>query len=158
MPDGQDAQPKGIMGSIFDKTKKVAEAGFERTKQGYDQVKGGSIQKGMLDAMKASALSLANTAAEIDAELRDRNSPYEVAFYRVSGSLTLVGGVTFDIHFTKTSLAKQESDFIVIINPRTDSQIRVPRKALAGRETAKVRDPETGEILTVDVGTRTVIS
>ncbi|MBM3300382.1 MAG: hypothetical protein FJY85_10545, partial [Deltaproteobacteria bacterium] len=94
---------------------------------------------------------LADVTADIDAELKKNNSPYEVAFYRVSGNLTVVGGVTFDIHFTKSSVAKEEAEFLVLINPRTQKQLRIPRKALIGREYAQVRDPDTQEVLRVDV-------
>lgn len=148
---------KDRVGDYYRKGKETVGDVGKKVGDAIDEVKDGYVQTKMLQTMKSSALALADVTAEIDAQLRERSSPYEVGYYRVSGSLTVVGGVTFDIFFTKSTVGKEESEYVVIINPKTDSQLRVPRKALIGRETAQIRDPETGDILTIDVKTRQVL-
>jgi hypothetical protein len=74
-----------------------------------------------LDTCYDAALSLSDVTEQIDQDLKNKNSPYEVAFFRVSGTLGIITGVNYDIHFPKTSSAKVDSEFVVIINPKTDS-------------------------------------
>jgi len=155
----EDKEPeKRWFDKVLDATVETAESATKMAGDAMGEVKDGYIQNTMINTLRSSALTLAEVTAEIDKELKDRDSPYEVAFYRVSGNVGVIAGINFDIHFTKSPTAKEESEFVIIINPKTDSQLRVPRKALIGRERAKIRDPETGEILTIDVKTRRIVS
>ena len=140
-----------ILDAVVSGGKKLAGQVTDQAKHSYESIKQGSIQQSMLDAMKSSAIALARTTAEIDANLRDSDSPYEVAFYRVSGNLTVIGGITFDIHFSKTADSKRRDEFVEVISPTTNKLLKISRSALVGKKFIQVRDPETKEIFTYDI-------
>lgn len=140
-----------ILDAVVSSGKKLAGQVTDQAKHSYESIKQGSIQQSMLDAMKSSAIALAKTTAEIDANLRDSDSPYEVAFYRVSGNLTVIGGITFDIHFSKTADSKRRDEFVDVISPTTNKLLKIPRSALVGKKFIQVRDPETEEVFTYDI-------
>lgn len=109
----------------------------------------------LIKKLKDFTTEAVRLVAEIDEGLSDNNSPYEVGDFRVKGSISVVGGMDLDIHFVKTPSARdisnEKNKMLKITNPRTGKQISVPRISLAGKSIAKVKDPDTGEILTIDV-------
>lgn len=120
--------------------------------------KGSADDQGRLTKMvKNAALEGVRAVESIDAELAKTNSAYEVGYFRVMGSATVVGGVTLDIHFVKTAIAKQRFSNLIVKNPGTGKEIAIPRAATFGKKQVKVRDPDTGEILVIDVAEATVL-
>ncbi len=104
--------------------------------------------------VKDFTLSSVKVAQEIDAELQKENCQYEVNNFRVSASAGMMAGMTLDLHFTKTPGAKkiseQESKYLSIINPGTGKPLKVLRSAVHGKDTVKLKDPDTGEVLVAD--------
>lgn len=100
--------------------------------------------------------------SDIDNHLTASNSSYEINSFRVIANVTVTGGMTLDMTFTKNQVAKaisqESSKHITITNPNTGKSFKVQRLALAGKEKAKVKDPETGEILAIDVKSGSVIT
>lgn len=103
----------------------------------------------------------AEIVEEIDQELAEKNSSYEIADYRVRGSLSVVGGMTLDIHFIKTPTARAISDCkaksLTIIHPNSKKQFNVSKIALVGQDKAKVRCPHSGDILLIETETGKVV-
>jgi len=104
----------------------------------------------ILGKVKNFASSAAEIAKSIDEDLNAKGSAYEIAYFRVMGNVSVVGGLTLDIHFTKTALAKESDIFLVVINPHTGGPIKIPKKSLMGMEKAKVKDMQTGEVFLID--------
>lgn len=136
-------EKKGWFGSVMDGVK---QKGQDLTELAQDTR--GSFD--LISKVKNFASSAAEIAKSIDEDLRAKGSAYEIGYYRVMGNLSVMGGLTLDIHFTKTAFAKEDAMFLVVIDPKTGQALRVPRKAIAGREQAQIRHPETGEVLLID--------
>lgn len=100
--------------------------------------------------------------AELDEHLNSSNSAYEVGDFRVNANLGVVAGMSLDIRFIKTqtarSISQSKSQFLSITNPQTGKEFKVGRVSLAGKAQAKVRDPETKDILLIETKTGNVIS
>lgn len=139
---------KGRFESVVSKTQEHLTVKAEEYRQGLSQ--GRSVSGDLLNKVTSFASSAAEIAKNIDDDLRARGSAYEIGHFRVMGNLSVVGGLTLDIHFTKTAYAKEDGMFLVVINPRTERPLKIPRNAIVGREQAKIRDPETGEVLLID--------
>lgn len=104
--------------------------------------------------VKDFTLASVKVAQDIDAELQKDNYQYEVNNFRVSASAGMMAGMTLDIHFTKTSGAKKISEeaskYLAVVNPNTGKALKVLRTAIIGKETIKMKDPETGEVIIAD--------
>jgi len=111
--------------------------------------------------VKDFTLASVRLAQEIDNELHKENYQYEVNDFRVSANAGVVAGMTLDLHFTKTPGAKrvseQESKFISIQNPGTGNTMKVLRSAVHGKDSIKLKDPDTGETLIADPATGKVL-
>jgi len=116
----------------------------------------------VLAKIKEFTSSSVHTVEEIDKELLEANSQYEINNFRVSATAGVTAGMTLDIHFVKTQtakeVAKEMSKFLVVKNPKTGSTIKIPRTALANKEFAKVKDPSTNEVLTINTKTGQIVS
>jgi hypothetical protein len=99
---------------------------------------------------------------EIDNGLAAAGAAFEVNSFRVVTSIGITGGATLDITFTKTAAAKAASNErrsnLEVVNPSTKQVLRIPRSAVKGKQTVKVRDPVSGEILQIDAVTGKIIT
>lgn len=115
----------------------------------------------VFDKVKGFTASAVKTVEEIDSHLLNTRSQYEINNFRVSSTAGVTAGLTLDIHFTKNSVSKElaaaQSKFLTVVNPKSGAQIKVPVTALAGKETAKIKDPNTGEILEINTKTGEII-
>lgn len=111
--------------------------------------------------VKDFTLASVRLAQEVDSELHKNNYQYEVNDFRVSANAGVVAGMTLDLHFTKTPGAKkvseQESKFISITNPGTGKSMKVLRSAVHGKDSIKLKDPDTGETLVADTITGKIL-
>jgi hypothetical protein len=123
-----------------------------------------------IDKVKEFAVNATTIVSEIDTYLLDKNLPYEVGSFRVSANMGVMAGMILDIQFSKTLNAKKNSFDsrtaneknlpsinVDITNPNTGKSYKIPRASLANKEQAKIKDPETGQILVIDVKTEKVI-
>jgi DNA helicase TIP49 (TBP-interacting protein) len=98
---------------------------------------------------------------ELDKELVESQSQYEIMDFKVKGNASVVGGVSLDIHFVKTPAARALSDIkarmLVVIHPDTKQKINIPKTALVGQKKARVKDPNTGDILLIESETGKVL-
>ncbi|NVK31745.1 MAG: hypothetical protein HWE20_12120 [Gammaproteobacteria bacterium] len=115
----------------------------------------------VFDKVKSFTSASVKTVEEIDAHLLATRSPYEINNFRVSSTAGVTAGMTLDIHFIKTAGAREvasaQSKYLVVVNPSNGNKIKVPVTALTGRDTAKVKDPDTGEVLEFSTKTGAVI-
>ena len=118
-----------------------------------DSVEGFSLSK----SVKDFAVKSVHVVSEIDAELTKDKSIYEVASFRVMANAGVVAGMTLDISFSKTTVAKQISNekrsSLEIKHPITGRIMKVLRSAFGEKEISLIRDPVTGDILEVNVNT-----
>ena len=114
-----------------------------------------------LSKVKSFTAASVKMVEEIDEELMTTNSQYEINNFRVSATAGISAGMTLDIHFVKNQGAKEvaqnASRFLIVKNPETGSTIKVPKTALVNKDTAKVKDPKTEEILTINAKTGEII-
>jgi len=141
---------ESFLEGVRQKGEDLAETGAqikEHVQARVDGIKGSVDLASKINGFASSATAIVES---IDQELREKGSAYEVGYFRVMGNVGLNAGMTLDIHFAKTAFAKEAGMFLVVTNPRTERPLRIPRNSLEGREQAKIRDPETGEILLID--------
>lgn len=105
--------------------------------------------------VKEFSFSAVNIVSDIDSHLLEKNSRYEVASFRVSGNLSIMGGMTLDIQFSKTAgekdISKERSSFLSVTNPSTGKLIKIQKSQIGTKKQVKVRDPSTDEVLLVDI-------
>ena len=115
----------------------------------------------VFDKVKSFTTASVKTVEEIDAHLVHNRSIYEINNFRVSSTAGVTAGMTLDIHFVKNARAKELatelSKFMTVTNPKTGSKIKVPLAALDGKEQAKIKDPKSGEVLTIDAKTGEIL-
>lgn len=113
-------------------------------------------------AVKDFAVKSTQVVEQIDKELTNKNSIYEVASFRVGANAGVVGGMTLQIDFVKTAEAKNISNqrraYLDLAHPNTGKIMRVLRSAFGDKEIAVIRDPSTGDLLEVDVGRSLILS
>jgi hypothetical protein len=133
----------------------------EKITDGVKNMKGSINDFSVLDKLKEYSTSAVQMVGELDENLCSSNSPYEVGYFRVSGNISITGGMTLDIYFTKTQTAKsisqESSKLLTIINPNTQRGFKISRLSLAGKKQAKVRDPLTKEIFIINSKTGEVL-
>jgi len=116
----------------------------------------------IINKIKEFSSNAVHMVAELDEHLVDTNSSYEVGDFRVTANIGVVAGMSLDIRFIKTQTAKsvsqKKNQLLSITNPKTGKEFKVARLSLAGKNQAKVRDPESGDILLIDSKTGKVIS
>jgi len=134
----------------------------------WEKVKG--VSESITDSVKEKIPDLASSTfvadfskkaakmiEDIDAHLTQTNSSYEISSFRVAANASIVGGVNLDITFTKSAVAKNISNErrneLEVTNSKTGKTFRISRTACAGKDFVKVKDPNTGEVLTVDTRT-----
>lgn len=134
----------------------------------WDKVKG--VSDSITDSVKEKIPDLASSTfvadfskkaakmiEDIDAHLTQTNSSYEISSFRVAANASIVGGVNLDITFTKSTVAKtisnERRNELEVTNSKTGKTFRISRTACAGKDFVKVKDPNTGEVLTVDTRT-----
>ena len=134
----------------------------------WEKVKG--VSESITDSVKEKIPDLASSTfvadfskkaakmiEDIDAHLTQTNSSYEISSFRVAANASIVGGVNLDITFTKSAVAKNISNErrneLEVTNSKTGKTFRTSRTACAGKDFVKVKDPNTGEVLTVDTRT-----
>lgn len=135
-------------------TDSIKEPGFwHRFSEKVSETKS-SVTDEVWDKIKNFTKKSAEFVAEMDKELAGKNSPYEIADYKVRGALTVVGGMSLDIHFIKTPTARALSDckakYLTVTHPYSKKQFNVSRVALFGQDKAKVRCPHSGDILIIE--------
>ena len=113
-------------------------------------------------AVKEFATTSVSAATEIDEHLTKIGSPYEINSLRIAASASMMAGMTLDITFTKTNNAKtagnQLRNELNVTNPTTGKVIKLLRSAFVGKEVIKVRDPNNGELLQIQVSSGEVKS
>ena len=113
-------------------------------------------------AVKDFAISSVAAATEIDDHLTKAGSPYEIYSLSIAASASVMAGMSLDFTFTKTNNAKtignQLRNEFSITNPTTGKVIKLLRSAFAGKEVIKVRDPNNGELLQIQVSSGEVKS
>jgi len=124
--------------------------------------KGKSVKDfSLTDKVKSFSIKAVETVEELDLELARTNSSYEINDFRVSSTAGMAAGMTLDIHFVKNQGAKdvssKRSQFLMVENEKTGSIIQVPKTSLINKESAKIKDPKTGEILTINAKTGEII-
>jgi hypothetical protein len=111
--------------------------------------------------IKDLATKSVDIVAELDKELAAKNSSYEIGDFKVKASLSVVGGMSLDIHFVKTPTSRLLADTrarnLLITNPQTGKRFNVPRTSLVGQEKSKVKDPHNGDILLIESETGRVV-
>jgi hypothetical protein len=134
----------------------------------WEKVKG--VSESITDSVKEKIPDLASSTfvadfskkaakmiEDIDAHLTQTNSSYEISSFRVAANASIVGGVNLDITFTKSTVAKtisnERRNELEVTNSKTGKTFRISRTACAGKDFVKVKDPNTGEVLTVDTRT-----
>lgn len=117
-------------------------------------VKGNLKDLSIFDKLKDFSSNAVNIVTELDEHLQNTNSFYEVADFRVNANVGLRAGMSVDIHLVKSQTAKiisqDRTKMLLVKNPRTGKEFKVDRVLLANKKQAKVRDPESGEILLID--------
>lgn len=130
--------------------------------QGAAEAKEKISNLSITSAVKDFAISSVAAATEIDEHLTRTGSPYEINSLRIAASASVMAGMTLDITFTKTSNAKtignQLRNEFSVTNPTTGKVIKLLRSAFAGKEIIKVRDPNNGELLQIQVSSGEVKS
>ena len=116
--------------------------------------------------IKEFALDASSIVTEIDAHLLEKNLPYAVNNFRVSANVGVMAGMVLDIQFAKNTNTNSsigthnksavDSNTVDITNPNTGKLYKVPREHLVNKEKAKIKDPDTGELLIIDVKTRQI--
>ncbi|MBH0027554.1 hypothetical protein I6F53_11215 [Pseudoalteromonas sp. SWN29] len=156
------------MSSISDKTKDVS-VNLKDTSDGFTAAvkqKAADTKENLKDFSALSKVKDFTTASvktveDIDAELIASNSQYEINNFRVSATAGVTAGMTLDIHFVKNQGAKELSQnasrFLIVKNPNTGSVIKVAKAALANKETVKIKDPKTEEVLTINAKSGKII-
>jgi hypothetical protein len=168
---------KSSIANNADSTASKAIEAVSHLKNSLDETKE-SIKDFGVDKVKDFALNATIIVGEIDAFLLEKNLPYEVGNFRISANMGVMAGMILDINFSKTLNAKknsfetresrsttnennpnsqQESKTISITNPSTGKSYKIPRASLAGKEQAKIRDPETRQLLVIDVESEKVV-
>jgi hypothetical protein len=150
---GAESTEKGDMSTFDMLTGKVSSA-ISGTKNIVNDLN-------MMNKIQDFTKNAVKVVSELDDHLTRSNSSYEISSFRVVASVTVTGGMTLDISFLKNPMAKalsqETAKNVSVINPKTGKSFKVPRIALAGKEKAKIKDPETGEILIIDAKTGAVI-
>jgi hypothetical protein len=130
--------------------------------QGAAEAKEKISNLSITSAVKDFAISSVSAATEIDDHLTKTGSPYEINSLRIAASASVMAGMTLDITFTKTNNAKtignQLRNEFSVTNPTTGKVIKLLRSAFAGKEVVKVRDPNNGELLQIQVSSGEVKS
>jgi len=131
-------------------------------KQKTNSLKEGVKDISVMAKVKEFTRSAVKTVEDLDNELLTTNSSYEINNFRVSATAGVTAGMTLDIHFVKNQgakeIAQKASKFLVVINPETGSTIQVPKSALVNKETAKIKDPKTDAILTINAKTGKILN
>ena len=130
--------------------------------QGAAEAKEKISNLSITSAVKDFAISSVSAATEIDDHLTKTGSPYEINSLRIAASASVMAGMTLDITFTKTNNAKtignQLRNELNVTNPTTGKVIKLLRSAFVGKEVIKVRDPNNGELLQIQVSSGEVKS
>ncbi|AZZ97511.1 hypothetical protein [Pseudoalteromonas sp. R3] len=130
-------------------------------KQKANDARGSLKEISVMAKVKEFTKASVKTVEDIDAELLVSNSQYEINNFRVSATAGVTAGMTLDIHFVKNQgakeIAQQASRFLIVHNPDTGSKIQVPRSALVNKEIAKIKDPKTEAILTINAKTGAIL-
>jgi hypothetical protein len=130
--------------------------------QGAAEAKEKISNLSITSAVKDFAISSVSAANEIDDHLTKTGSPYEINSLRIAASASVMAGMTLDITFTKTNNAKtignQLRNELNVTNPTTGKVIKLLRSAFVGKEVIKVRDPNNGELLQIQVSSGEVKS
>lgn len=147
--------------SIWSKTKSKLSEATEAVNQKITNTTESVTDIDLSGKVKRFASEAARIVADLDEELVQSNSSYEIGDFKVSASLSVVGGMSLDIHYVKTPTARAISDLrlksLQVKNPETGKSFNVPRISVAGRDQANVKDPHTGEVLCINVKTGEVI-
>jgi len=150
-----EVQKESALSGAFSKTMSTATKSIIQSAK--ESVKDFSI----MDKVNAFCAKSVELVTDVDKYLSANNSPYEVSTFKVNASAGLHAGMSLDINFAKTAVAKtvkQNSDqFLQIINPKTNNSFKIPRTSVSGKLQAKVKDPSSGEILLVDTTSGKVI-
>jgi hypothetical protein len=158
---------------MFDSIKKHSEAAgsFLKEKggnissaisQGAEDAKSKITNFSLASAIKDFTSSSVEAATEIDEHLTKIGSPYEINSLRISASASVMAGMTLDMTLTKTNTAKtignQLRNEMSITNPTTGKIFKILRSTFVGKEVIKVKDPNNGEILQIQVASGEVKS
>jgi hypothetical protein len=115
----------------------------------------------LMNKIRDFSSSSVNIVADIDDHLAKNNAPYEVSTFRVSANMGVMAGMTLDIHFTKSTTAKNLTNEVrsnlVVTNPKTGKSFKVPKSAFGDKEEAKVKDPNNGEVLLINTKSGQII-
>jgi len=155
-------------GKVADTLSRAKEGTVDMTVSMKDSIEGSAKKtKESIDdfsltgKVKDFSFNAVNLVSDIDTHLLEKNSRYEVASFRVSGNLSLMGGMTLDIQFTKTAgekeVSKERSSYLSVTNPSTGKSIKIPKSQIGTKKQVKVKDSETGEVLLVDIASGKVI-
>lgn len=116
---------------------------------------------GIFGKLKSVTRTSVNLVEELDKELVESDSQYEIMDFKVKGNASVVGGVSLDIHFVKTPAARSLSDIkartLVVTHPDTNKKVNVPKTSLVGQKKAKIKDPHSGDILLIESDTGKVV-
>ncbi|MBQ4836901.1 MULTISPECIES: hypothetical protein [Pseudoalteromonas] len=144
--------------NIKEKGEELTASIKQKATDAKDNLKDISVMNKVKDFTKASV----KTVEDIDNDLLASNSQYEINNFRVSATAGVTAGMTLDIHFVKNQgakeIAQKASRFLIVVNPDTGSKIQVPRSALVNKETAKIKDPKTEAVLTINAKTGAILS
>lgn len=152
---------KGKSEAVSDAIRDKATSGADTIKEKLSTVGDIVSEFSASSLLKDFSYKAVSAVEEIDTYLTKTGSIYEVNSFRIAASASLVGGFNLDISFTKSSVAKSQSNEkrneLEIFNPSTGRIIKILRSACLGKETVKVKDPLTGEILEISVKTGEIL-
>jgi hypothetical protein len=147
--------------NILKQTKKTCDSVANTISNGVGNMKESISDFSILDKVKDYSSRAVDMVGELDEKLAEKKSPYEVGYFRVSGNVSITGGMTLDIYFTKTQTAKsishEKSKFVSVTNPNTGKSFRYPISLFAGKKEATVRDPLTKELFMVNSKTGDIL-
>lgn len=152
---------KDAAGDLGNSLKDKTDSAIDTIKAHTDNAGAAVSQFSIGNSVRDFAVKSASIVEEIDEQLTTRGASFEVASFRVAATASVIGGMTLDIMFSKTSVAKvatnERRQQLEVFNPATKQVIRILRSAFKGKEIAKVRDPVSGEVLQINVSTGEII-
>jgi len=136
---------------------KMKNAGSEQMGKLKDKAGDVDIAK----AVNNFSIKAVKTVEELDDLLLETNSNYEINNFLVSSSIGLHLGFRVDISMVKTKIAKDlqaiQTQNVLGKCPYCETQWKVPRTALAGKEKAKLKCSSCSKPFTIDTKTFQVI-
>lgn len=144
--------------SIMDKMKQASSENMDKMKQAgsdnMDKMKDKVSEIDFTKAVKKFATKSVKLVEELDEELLEENSSYEINNFMISSSIGLQIGFRIDITMVKTKISKElrimETQNAIGKCPHCSAQWKVPKTALVGKEIAKLKCAKCEKFFTIN--------